>query len=421
LQEIDADAPDVWKKYFVGKHCDIDAVRDEDRPALAAWTMKRQTLLQERLQLEVEAELEMDASLVRKSTPFLRVLVHSGEGTKLKDCALETAVLTIWEPAEEHFNLMKEGEFIELHGLGVHSGRYDGFKQLSSSGRSLIRRLDRPSFPEVVRSASGFEPRSIRTMVNTHAFARQLDSATQNAPVNTLRIFDTIGVTVSSIMALEGGGYALYLTDQSWLTLRVQFDQFPQGLTNHENQVIAMNDLQMQHFDTLGNCAVARYTSVSSTSKGPPELRYQLEQWKRQSPAELERISIYLDARMPLYQSCTAGTIIGAIVGLNPTLDGAMVSIQVESGTMIHNLSIPTSFLGMIREEVEKSPTVIHPSEELRLEPMKTLDFLFRAHGVLWRFDFIARSMGKTCSLVVRHVEKADLHTLARLHCLWSQ
>jgi hypothetical protein len=397
---------------------------EEDRTILASWMVRRRALLQQRVQEEVEAELETDISLLRKSTPFIRVLVHTAATINLKDTPLETAVLTIWDPAEEQLSILNEGEVIEVQGVGVHSSIYDGFLQLSSRGKSPMRRSEPAAF-SLIRKTSGFEPRKTLNMFRAHVFAHRNDNPTeQSSNVKRRRTFDTVGVTVSPLMPSVGGmpGYELYLTDQSWLLLRVHFEKSPYELTKLQarDRVIALNDLQMLEFDVMTNCAVARYTCLSSVSKVPPECLARLEQWRKESPSELERVSAYLEARVPLFESSRAATIIGAIVGLNPSSDASMLSIEVDSGgESSHELSLPTSSLSTIRDVVEKSSTFLLASEESRLEGMTHLDFLFRAHGVQFRFDVSKRELRNKFSWVVQKVEKADLQSMARLHSLW--
>ena len=416
-QEIDEGAPEVWTKHVIGQDVEVEALGEEDRIVLAAWMVKRRALLQQRLQEEVEAELETDTTLLRKSTAFVRVLVHSAVTIDLKEPPLETAVLTVWDPSEEQINLLTEGGVFEVQGLSVQACIYDGFMQLSASGQSPIRRIDHVSHASA-KEASGFEPRRTLSMFHVHAYAHR---NSQNARWKT---FDTVGVAVSPLTPSVGGmpGYELYLTDQSWFLLRVHFEKSPHALLKlrGSDRVLALNDLQMLPFDALNNCAVARYTSLSSVARIPSEGLVQLERWKNESPDEIERVSAYLKARMPLYESSSAGVLIGTIVGLNPASDGAMLSIVVDCGDSVCEMWLPSGFLGAIRDEVEKSPSAILPSEERRLGGMKTLDFLFHAHSILWRFDVTKRPEGNMHSLVVQKVEKADLQTLACLHSLWS-
>ena len=406
----------MWTKHVVGQDVEVEALREEDRIVVAAWMVKRRTLLQQRVQEEVEAELETDTTLLRKSTPFVRVLVHSAVLIDLKERPQETTVLTVWDPSEEQLNILNEGRVIEVQGLSVQSCIYDGYMQFSTTGQSPMRRID-PVSLDSVKEASGFEPRNIFNMFRVHVDSHR------NSNNARWKTFDTVGVVVSSLIPSVGDmpGYELYLTDQSWFLLRVYFEKCPHALSKlrGKGRVIALNDLQMLPFDALNNCAVARYTSLSSVGRVPSERLVQLEQWKNESPDEIERVSAYLKARMPLYESRSAGVLIGTIVGLKPTSDGIMLLIEVDCGDSVRELLLPTSSLGAIREEVEKSPSAILPSEELRLEGVKTLDFLFRAHSILWRFDVTKRLVGNMHSLVVQKVEKADLHTLACLHAMW--
>lgn len=379
---------------------------------------KRRVLLQRRIQEEVEAELETDLSLLRKSIPFIRVLVHSAVIDKLKGRASERAILTIWDPTEDQINILKEGRVVEVQDIGTRSSAYDGCKQLTSSGRSSMRAIEDPAHLIDIYEASAFQPRQPFDMIRCHLSAHAMTT------VGDQDTFDIAGVSISPIKPVRDDQkeFELYLTDGSQLLLRVYFEKVPFELSRAHGdfRTIAFNDLQMLPFDDVNNCAVARYSSMSSVSKASVTCLKRLESYKRESMSALNRVAAYVEARMPLRESCKAGTLIGTIVGMNlEDSRGEMLSINVDSFQSMEKLLLPTYFLETIREAVEINSASLADAEERRLEHMKTLGFLFRAHGVLWRFDFARISNGRSESLIVRHLEMADIERVIRLHASW--
>ena len=96
---------------------------NDNKYIISRWTEKRSTLVHRRIREEVESELQTETSLVRESTNFLRVKVHSVDP---KSSCNENAMLTIWQPTEEQLGFLKEGTSVEFHNLAVRESTYDG-------------------------------------------------------------------------------------------------------------------------------------------------------------------------------------------------------------------------------------------------------------------------------------------------------
>jgi hypothetical protein len=110
-----------------------------EKSTVEKWRQKRLGIIQRRVREEAEAELETDVTLVRKSTPFLRVKLHSVHPSTSK---CEMAMLTIWEPTEEQMNVLKEGTTVEVKNLGVNEAVYEGMLQLKGNHRTILESID---------------------------------------------------------------------------------------------------------------------------------------------------------------------------------------------------------------------------------------------------------------------------------------
>jgi hypothetical protein len=109
----------------------FEALNDRERSLISRWKHTRSELIRRRVQQEVQAEMEVDTSLIRDSRPFIRMKVHSLFPSESN----EEALLTIWEPNEEQLNPV-EGTAIQFENLSVKSVKHEGLLQLTATGRT---------------------------------------------------------------------------------------------------------------------------------------------------------------------------------------------------------------------------------------------------------------------------------------------
>lgn len=413
-----------------------DCISDEDKEALRSWTEKRRFLLQRRVQEEIEAELEMDGSLLRQSTPFIRVKVHSLAATKAVDTLSETAMLTVWDPSEEQLNLLKEGSTIEVQDIAVRSALFDGLLQLTINGRTALRGAE-SRYTETLRSKF-YQARRTFNMLQVHALSHTLRyQVTECKNQKCASTFDAAGILVCDLTVSKGEvpGFETYLTDESNLCLRVHFDNPPTELKRSSCErgwsidsfertarVIAFKDLQMLPFDAIMNCAVAKYTPLSTVSKDSLH-QATLQEWIQETETKnsLLRVSGHVKALLPRSHSALSFSAVGYIVGARTT-GGTALMVEVDCGTSVEEWTLPTGMLQAIREGLDDSlPTAFLESHESHLNEIQTIDFLFRARSVAWRFHVSAPSSNWTdvgCSFVVQNISKADPRSLALLHAV---
>ena len=143
-----------------------ESLSNDDKCTISRWKEKRSSLIHRRVREEVESELETETSLIRESTNFLRLKVHSIDPKCSRN---ETAMLTIWQPTEVQLVCLKEGRSVEVHSLAVRESTYDGISQLVANSRTIIEpfAFEAPSLAEKI----GFRQRRLLNLLEVHTLS----------------------------------------------------------------------------------------------------------------------------------------------------------------------------------------------------------------------------------------------------------
>lgn len=221
------------------------------------------------------------------------------------------------------------------------------------------------------------------------------------------------------------------MTDESLLWLRVHFERPPKvllkqsiGVDGHliesSTSIVIFKDLYLLPFDTTMNCAVAKYSAISSISRVPRSHQSQLEERMKCSREILRRMSCSIYAQLPWYGSDACFSRIGYILGVK-SCGGETLLVDVDCGTSTHQWIVPGSILDAIRQSVDVAPsppTSFLESQESRLSQMRTLAFLFRIRHVQWRFDVISttKHAGTSFAFVVQRIEMMNQRCLSLLY-----
>lgn len=427
VKDIDEGAPSVWKSHAAGNF-GIGNLSEEERLVLTSWIERRRALLQRRVQEEIEAELQADDSLLRTSVPFIRAKVHSvGTSKSAPGPSSESALLTIWDPLEDQLRLLQEGAVLEFRDVAARPP-YEGLLQLSVSGRAVFRRVD-PAFVDAI-SSDTYRKRSYVDLFEVHLHSRTLEETkgTERRCWHSMD-FDTTGILVGGLKESVGGvpGVALYLTDESHLLLRIHFDKLPlELLKKHRmgklfaqessSNATTFMDLHMLGFDNTMNCAVARYTKLSSISTAPAETQQRFDEWTRESNQHVKRVASHVRLDLPVSVSGETVPIIGFIIGAK-SFGSDTLKIDVDCGTSVEELILPVHLLATAKDG--SCSTGFTVSQELRLLEMHKLDFLFRAQTTLWRFDISklpSKCSAAACPYMVRKVSKVDSNQMAFMY-----
>ena len=412
---MDDDAPDIWKRLIVSTSPDefFEALDSKEKTAISDWKERRLNILQRRIQEEVVAELETDTSLERKSTPFIRIKVASIIPSGKSKC--DEALLTIWEPTEEQLQALKEGAAIQIQNLGVRQAPYDGLLQLTASNRTQMEAIDISGFtcnPGFV----GHRKRQFHSLFQVHAISHKLMMSSDNDfPTTHWPDIDTVVVHVRTIVpsAHSVGEYRIFVTDESQLLLRIHCDETllsritnaapkrKSRVANNDDdlyRVLQLCDLRILPFDYEEDCAVARFVDVSSLAVKTSTPRVgMLQRWASFTrKSHLQRVSLYLDARLTQWSRTDSLTAVGYILGLKITSsEGLHIEVDCGSSFGVEEWELPGPLLQkmiLVAGGIEGQQVALSLEEESRFAELGVVGPILRARGILWRFQLHSKA-----------------------------
>eukprot|EP00536_Pseudo-nitzschia_multiseries_P003170 jgi/Psemu1/301798/fgenesh1_kg.47_\ len=372
-----------------------ESFSQEDKSIISKWRDQRNSLINRRVREEVESELETETSLIRESTSFLRVKVHSIDPKSSRN---ETATLTIWQPTEEQQSFLAEGTSVEIHNLAVRESSYDGILQLVANNRTIIEpcSLQAPLLAQKI----GFRQRRFLNLFQVHALSHETASRRDRTKQNV--DFDVAGAQICVVPKSDlSEDFDFFLSDETNLLLRIHCRNPPSALKTLLSAkkgsfpCYAMRDLLVRPFDHEQQCAVAEFCDTSSVVLTNKRVE-QLAKWAS-SPSrnELGQIAAYMKAGLPLWeQDCNEKIYLGYIMGLR-TEGVETVFIQVDCcGHGSHEWKLPVHVLQQMVSSIspEKLRVSLSPDQEDRIAKFGRIGSIFRARGILWRFRLSSQS-----------------------------
>ena len=399
---------------------------DSESRVISNWKLKRATLIRQRVREEVEAELETDPTMVRRSTPFIRLKVIS------INCVAsnrEEAVMTIWDPTEAQLNLLKEGQSFVVQNLAVGDAMKDGYLQLTANTRTAFEATcsNTPSIGGVQYS------RHCLSLFQVHALSRQLSRVDEGETSGRLPDIDIAGVLFKqSADSKSTDGFNLYLTDESELLLRVQCDRLPSGIGKQSKLIrkgiiatalplaLGLCDLQLLPYDEVEDCAVARYGIMSRTSKTLDRIQI-LEHWMVSCSKQLRLIQLYFDMKLTQRQQDQVehSSAFGYVVSLK-TVGNEKLHVQVDCGdSRLEEWELPFTILQETLPSSRQSPpSSLLRDEERRASELGVLRSIILARGLIWSFRLKLKqgpSVESSSLFVVTHMSPADKRSLGEL------
>jgi hypothetical protein len=408
----------------------FEGLNADDKVIVSKWREKRSSILRDRLQKEVEAELECDTSMTRKSTPFIRLLVQtqdvaSQEEKPSKAVKCEEALLTIWQPTEEQIGVLKAGAVLQLQNVAVRESKYDGLVQLTANSRTCLEALESSVVP--TRRSSQSSKRWFQNLFRIHIHSHKLQgSANEN---NRLVDVDTV-VVLLKVETLDSSADAksiLYVTDETKLILRIHCDTVPCDLKGSlwEHQcgkigamrILSFSNLRVLPFDLVENCAVARFCDTSILSKAASNRSDILRNWTESSGGQdtVDNVSYFMDARLSIRERHDYIVALGYIVGFKVE-SSASLQIEVDTGgDELQDWEFPIHLLQELDFEGSEATVSLCPDEEKRATALGVMEKLFRARGVLFRFQLRRKSEteGSGNRFIVSALEVAENMRLA--------
>lgn len=442
-------APKLWQSLMTkaSPRDFYDQLSQSDQIMIDKWKDKRDHLLRDMVQKEIEAQLEGDTALFRESTPFVRVFMKSynstnGDAEEFTEGTCEGAMLTIWNPSELQLGLLWEGNVLRIRNVSMRSSKHEGLLQLTAGAKTQMEPV---SFSSVPLASIGYAKRSFTNLLRVRLIAKKLSAGMlPNSPAPEV---DTAGVLLRVLH--KGSGCVeeretIYLTDETGMMLRVERDHFSEddalaslsssALQNVGNATtMAFRDLRVTHFDTAENCAVAVYAQTSSVATKAASGRISsLTTWAN-SPdgsVRLRRIAACVDVSIPMNQVSSTDTItaIGYIAGFDiPDTHGANHShleIKVDCGMgELRVWDLPFFLLDHALHicSVAPEPVSLDQAQDENYANLKVLGKIFSARGLLLAFSLrkkasnMADSRDEDERYEVRHVKVANSSALAEL------
>jgi hypothetical protein len=424
-QEVDENAPEAWQRFAMSAAPeDIFATMNEsDREAITRWQAHRNSLIRRRIQDEVESELEVETSLLRESTPFVRIKVCSIDPIPTRN---ESCVVTLWQPTEEQLSLLKDGNVVQMQNLTVRESSYDGHLQLGANSRTVMESCAMP--PASYLERIDFNHRSFLNLFEVHKLSHSIGDESYS----TKAVDHDIDIAAVQVKLIEPScdseaKYRIYVTDETGLVLRIQCKEHLWGMAargfmsdgTQSFVPVALCDLCIKPYDPKEQCAVAEFGELSSHAVADDRIK-DLNRWVAvSSDSELLRIASYCQTTIPFWDGGEQLTAFGSVIGLSSE-QLEKICIEVDCcGQGVHQWELPANVLESMILALSSSlgQTVLTTHEEdSRLSRLGVLGPIFRSRGVLWQF----RLRSNPTNITVVSACKADRAALGRLYQTWQ-
>ena len=444
-------APPVWIRLVKSLSPEevYQDLSDEDKATIERWRSKRGTMLQRRIQQEVQAKLEDEPSLERDSTPFIRLLVRSYDRSFLRagttQAAMQAkssdlAVLTVWSPTEEQLNILREGAVIKAQNVSAGKRKYEGRIQLSANSRTPMAPLPSTPLSQEILTLSGFTERTYASIFQLHVCSRQLLHSSSTSPNHSAvsAEFDFVGVILKVDEEENCKRASIYLTDKSNLVVRVQCGHM-KGLGDlidlrspiarqcvEHPRVAAFHDVTVLPFDKVENCGVVEFRGVSSLrSQSVEPMAEGLRQWAESGAGRqrLLRLAAYWDAGLSIVQvsQATFTPAVGYIAGFKVQSSNQLrILVDCAEGNL-QEWTFPFHLLQDVKLPNSSCETVsLSPIEEGICSKLNVLGKFFRARGILFRFMLKRTPQSITsfrpCNFEVCQISQADTEAVAGVY-----
>jgi len=447
-------APELWKNLMASASPGdfYEQLSRSDQVAIDKWKEKRDSLVRDMTQKEIEARLEGETAMFRESTPFIRVYVKSYIPTSTSintedENTCEGAMLTLWNPSEQHLTLLREGNVVRIRNLSVRASKHEGLMQLTAGAKTQMESTLQSPIAQNALASVGYSRRVFEKLIRIHLTAKNLSSG--SLPSSPSPEVDTAGILLRVIQ--EGSGCMaerelIYLTDETGLVLRVERD-LPSddddsfsSLSSSARQnietpsAIAFRDLRVTHFDSIDSCAVAVFAETSSVATKAASCRVSsLTHWSKSPSGHLllRRVAACMDASIPVNEasSLKTATAVGYIAGFDiPDALGtnhSHLEIRVDCGmSEIQVWDFPFFLLDKALHmcSVAPEPVSLDQEQDEKYAKLKVLGKIFSARGLLLLFALrkkpsnMADSSDEDERYEVRQVKVANSTALADVY-----
>jgi hypothetical protein len=266
-----------------------------DRTIIDDWESKYPKLIQEYARRIVDQEMQLNANIIRASSPFLRLHVHAyssdfdcGDDDYMSDHLKDVrnqGVLTVWNVTDYHLDILTEGTVVSAKNVSVKGSLHEGLLQLSASSWTSLELLSPQPGLERLKSY-GFRPREYTPLLFYHLASVELfESSSVVYPE-----YDIIGYCLH--VEQEGECIKIYLTDESGLVVRIdraidvnnpvtmsQVDSMKRNYDLGLHCILIFQNIRVMPYDFVVSYAIGLWTQSSSQLKLKNERHQSILSW----------------------------------------------------------------------------------------------------------------------------------------------
>ena len=399
-------APEIWQSLMKSPSPRdfFDDMNEADKLEVSKWKAKRDLLLPDRVQKEIDAALECDTSLIRKSVPLIRADVASFDHKSQNVTSVNGAHLTIWEPSDEQASILKEGATVEVYNLCVRDTTFEGKIQLTANSRTRIETFSEDLPTKLTKR---HQQGRVQNLFRVHALSHKMIPKSNLALDSGDNYVDTVVNILSFEERVECNktSFVIFVTDETNLVMRIHCDALPPSLNffDRENQppnrIAQFCRLRVMPFDSIENCAVVGWCkestcSVFASGGAGHDRMTELHQWSLSinGTAQVCRTQRYVDARIPIREQYGYRTAIGYVVALK-SAKRLHLEVDCAHNGSIQEWELPVTvlddMLAILRTIGDKhlnDCVALNLEEDERVKDLLILGSIIRSRGLLWRF-----------------------------------
>ena len=181
-------------------------------------------------------------------------------------------------------------------------------------------------------------------------------------------------------------------------------------------RILSFSNLRVLPFDLVENCAVARFCDTSILSKAVSNRSDLLRNWAESGGQDtVDNVSHFVDARLSIRERHDWLTALGYIIGFKVE-SSASLQIEVDTGgDELQDWEFPIHLLQKLVFEDSEVNVSLCPDEEKRATALGVMEKLFRARGIIFRFQLRRKpeTEGWANRFLVSALEVADNVLLA--------
>ena len=436
---MDCSAPAAWNKMIDDAPSEEFEILDHaTRNEIDCWKSKRISLIQRRMQQELESKLiEMDIEDMKPCIPFVKVLVTSDIANRNENSNdSNDAFVTIWNPSTEQLDLLQTGAIIRMKNLDAKGSRFEGLRQFSGGPSTSILPLPVSTFQlcesgkRLLRHCKSIFSLYLQSKRPLHESSS--DRATSNSEVSV------VGILLYAKKHEISDDWFVYLTDKSQLLLKIQCISpcdilrrfLNKGLVTDAPVIVEFRSILVMKFDDMERCTIVKYSRGCTFRENPCcHLANTLLKWSMSVDGytSILKLRSYLNVGVSEFNSFQANRsdAIGYIAGLFVLPSQPELIIKVDCGALnLYSWRFPLaliqSFMSICDIDELCKCIALNEDEEEQVAKLTKIGQIFGSRKTLFRFKLGVTSTAlNVChdyNIEVLNVSTVDANALAAIY-----